>query len=283
VDTYGKNFNHSAFAFRLNGKHADVSCYTCHTDARSIADMRAKPQDCASCHLKDDAHAGRFGADCGACHSSEGWKPAKFDHNLSGFKLEGKHAGAECEECHKNNVYQGTPTDCYSCHQQDDEHNGKFGTDCSSCHTPAKWDDATFDHSRSNFPLTGAHQQIDCEQCHTNVQFAGTPSTCVSCHADPVFHAGAFGTDCASCHTTTAWRPAIFNGQHTFPFNHGEGGTVSCVTCHPSNFSTYTCYSCHEHNEAEIRSKHLEEGIPNFQNCVECHPTGSEHEGGGGD
>jgi hypothetical protein len=27
-----------------------------------------------------------------------------------------------------------------------------------------------------------------------------------------------------------------------------------------------------------VRSKHLEEGIGNFQNCMECHPNGEEHE-----
>jgi hypothetical protein len=86
--------------------------------------------------------------------------------------------------------------------------------------------------------------------------------------------------DCASCHSTQAWRPAQYNQAHTFPLNHGENGVSSCVTCHPSAFTAYTCYGCHEHNEANVRSKHLEEGIPNFQNCMECHPTGSEHEGG---
>lgn len=283
VDTYGNDFDHNKFAFPLAGRHAEISCYDCHTNARAIADMQTTPQDCASCHLADDAHAGRFGADCAACHSSDGWLPARFDHNLSAFKLEGKHAEADCEDCHKNNVYQGTSSDCYSCHAQDDEHGGKFGADCAACHTPSNWEDATFDHARSAFPLTGAHQQVDCEKCHVNAQFAGTPSACVACHADPVFHLGLFGADCASCHTTTAWRPASFTGLHTFPLNHGEGGQVSCATCHPSSFTSYTCYGCHEHSEAEVRSKHLEKGISNFQNCMECHPTGNEHEGGGDD
>jgi hypothetical protein len=123
---------------------------------------------------------------------------------------------------------------------------------------------------------------VECEKCHVNNIFKGTPMACVSCHAEPSEHAGQFGTDCVACHTTTAWTPAQFNGQHTFPLNHGEGGTVSCATCHPSSYSTYTCYGCHEHTESNIRSKHLEEGISNFQNCMECHADGREHEGGDG-
>jgi hypothetical protein len=26
-----------------------------------------------------------------------------------------------------------------------------------------------------------------------------------------------------------------------------------------------------------VRSEHVEEGITNFQNCMECHPNGEEH------
>lgn len=283
VDRFGKAFTHDGFAFRLEGKHAQVHCVHCHTNARSVTDFAAAPADCASCHAPDDPHAGRFGADCAACHTPAGWEPALFDHNLAAFKLEGAHASVDCKDCHKNNIYKGTPADCYSCHASDDEHGGRFGTDCAACHTPSDWENATFDHARTNFPLTGAHLQVDCGRCHRNDQFAGTPSACVACHADPVFHLGLFGTDCASCHSTIAWRPAVFTGRHTFPLNHGEGGTVACATCHPSSFTAYTCYGCHEHTEANVRSKHREEGIQNFQNCVECHPTGSEHEGGEGE
>ncbi len=278
VDRFGGNFKHSAFAFQLTGRHADVACTKCHLDARTIADLQSAPQDCFSCHRQDDEHEGRFGQDCAACHSPTGWEPANFDHNLSAFKLEGEHSEAACEDCHKNNVFAGTPKDCYSCHQQDDEHNGEFGTDCAACHTPNDWEGASFDHNLSNFPLTGAHVNVGCEKCHANSQFKGLDSTCFACHTEPTEHAGQFGTDCVACHTTDAWSPATFNREHTFPMDHGEDGIVSCVTCHPSNYTTYTCYDCHEHNESEIRSEHQEEGISNFENCMECHADGREHD-----
>ncbi len=281
VDRYGDDFNHDQLTFRLTGKHAEASCTKCHLDARNIADLQFAPQDCFSCHQKDDPHAGAYGNECGVCHSPEGWLPAKFDHNLSTFKLEGEHAETACEECHVNNVFKGMPSDCYSCHSEDDEHGGKFGTDCSTCHTPSDWENATFDHGRTNFPLDGAHTSVACENCHANNVFAGTPSDCFACHAEPVSHAGQFGTECAACHSTNAWTPASFNGQqHIFPLDHGEGGNVSCATCHPSSYQTYTCYGCHEHNESNVRSEHLEEGISDFQNCTECHADGREHEGG---
>ena len=31
------------------------------------------------------------------------------------------------------------------------------------------------------------------------------------------------------------------------------------------------CDSCHEHPPASIRRKHEKEGIPDFENCTECH------------
>lgn len=279
VDRFGDDFTHSAFVFKLDGKHAEAACTKCHLDARTVADLQSVPRDCFSCHRQDDEHDGRFGQDCAACHSPEGWQPAKFDHNLSAFKLEGEHAEAKCEQCHVDNVFKGTPTDCYSCHQQDDEHNGEYGTDCGGCHTPNDWEDASFDHNLSNFPLTGAHVNVDCEKCHTNGQFKGLDTTCFACHAEPTEHMGDFGTDCAACHTTTAWTPATYNRDHTFPMDHGESGISSCATCHPAGYKTYTCYGCHEHNEANIRSEHLEEGISNFENCMECHADGREHEG----
>jgi|GEM_PF-1369656 len=135
VDKFGSDFKHSAFAFPLNGKHVDVACSKCHLDTRSVADLQSAPQDCYSCHQKDDKHDGQFGKDCAVCHNPSSWTDAKFDHNLSAFKLEGGHAEVKCEQCHVNNVFKGTPQDCYSCHQKDDEHNGKFGTDCAACHT----------------------------------------------------------------------------------------------------------------------------------------------------
>jgi hypothetical protein len=214
VDRFDENFDHNVFSFKLSGEHVNVACVQCHVNARGLGDFPMTLQDCYSCHHADDPHGGSFGVDCSQCHTADGWSPATFDHNLSAFTLEGKHAQVACESCHSNGQYKGTPMDCYSCHQQDDEHNGQFGTDCAACHTPA------------------------------------------------------------------GWTPARFNREHSFPLDHGGGAT--CATCHASGFETYTCYGCHEHNEAEVRNEHVEEGISDFQNCMECHPTGEEHEGGEG-
>jgi len=253
VDSLVTDFNHNRFEFKITGKHDGLDCAKCHLDARTISDFQAPLQDCYSCHHNDDPHEGRFGRDCAACHSVNGWKPAKFDHNLSDFKLEGAHAETRCEECHVNNVYKGTPTDCYSCHQQDDEHGGRFGTDCSICHIPTSWDNLTFDHN-ATFPLTGAHVSVACELCHVDNQFQGLPTACAGCHGDPVFHSGMFGLDCVACHTTNNWY-APYNGPHPGIADEGGRGVnhggASCRDCHTQTLHTATCTVCHNSNNPD--------------------------------
>ena len=272
-------FDHSKSAFPLTGKHVAAKCESCH--ASQVFKGTAKT--CVGCHQKDDTHKGQFGTDCGACHKTEGWKPATFDHSKSAFPLTGKHVAAKCESCHAGQVFKGTAKTCVGCHQKDDTHKGQFGTDCGACHKAEGWKPATFDHSKSAFPLTGKHVTVKCESCHAGQVFKGTAKTCVGCHQDPVYHLGAFGTACADCHTADAWRPAKYGRQHTFPLDHGESGVSSCKTCHPDQLKAYTCYGCHEHTLAGIERKHVGEGIRDFANCMKCHPTGREEEGKGGD
>jgi hypothetical protein len=281
LDSLSGGFDHSWTGFSLAGEHINADCSDCHVDAGTLIDFGSAPQDCFACHAQNDAHAGRFGQDCGSCHDSESWEQADFDHNLTGFPLEGGHAGVACQDCHLENRFVDTPQDCFACHAQDDAHNGEFGPSCDGCHTPSSWQEADFDHSQTDFPLTGGHLQAACEGCHVEGVFAGTPQECAACHAEPQFHAGMFASACADCHTTDAWRPARFDQAHTFPIAHGESGWNDCQVCHPSALQNYTCYGCHEHDPGEIDRKHREEGISNFENCVRCHSTGREEEGEG--
>lgn len=254
VDSLVSAFDHNRYSFDLRGRHEGLACAKCHADARRWSDFINASRTCHSCHFNDEPHEGRYGRDCEACHSVEGWTPAKFDHSLSDFILEGKHADVACESCHQNRVYIGTPTDCYSCHQQDDDHGGRFGTDCAACHNPFDWEDADFDHNRSNFPLTGRHVVLACEQCHTAGQFGGLSTSCSSCHGDPVFHAGMFGLDCASCHTTENWF-ARYNGRHPGIADEGGRGVnhggASCRDCHTQTLHTATCLACHDSNNPD--------------------------------
>jgi hypothetical protein len=91
-----------------------------------------------------DNHNGQFGTDCGSCHKPTQWSDVNFNHNNTSFPLSGGHSSIQCTSCHSNGVYRGTPTNCFACHASKDAHNGQFGTDCGSCHTPGGWGNATF-------------------------------------------------------------------------------------------------------------------------------------------
>jgi hypothetical protein len=280
VDRFERGaFNHQRASFPLEGAHHLLACAECHQDANSIAVLQSTPQDCAACHADRDAHAGRLGNRCEDCHAPTTWDHATIDHDLTRYPLVGAHLQVDCEACHVDRAWTGLPLNCAGCHVSDDAHEGRYGDQCEACHQPTAWQDATFDHDLSRFPLTGAHTLLACESCHASGSFGGLSAACVSCHADPTYHRGLFGYSCASCHNTWAWRPTPYNGPHSFPYNHG-GADGTCSTCHPSALTGYTCYSCHEHNQGEIANKHREEGIGNLNNCVRCHPSGREAEGG---
>jgi hypothetical protein len=186
VDRFGRDFTHSGFAFQLNGKHASVTCAKCHLNAHTLADLKSIPQTCVSCHQKDDKHNGQFGSDCSACHNVDGWSGATFDHSLASFKLDGAHAQVRCEDCHKNGVFKGTPSDCVSCHADPTWHAGAFGTDCASCHTTSTWNQAQFNLShpepRAEDGGSGIHHgNATCQQCHPTTVHE---NTCKACHRD---------------------------------------------------------------------------------------------------
>ncbi len=268
VDTYGHKFDHNKQTFQLIGKHADVICTGCHLNARAIADLQSAPQDCYSCHAQDDNHQGRFGTDCSLCHTPAGWTPATFDHNLSAFKLDGKHASVACTSCHVNNVFKGTPTSCYACHAKDDKHSGQFGTDCGACHTSAGWLPATVNHDLFAFKLTGKHVTVACTSCHINNVFLGTPTDCYACHRNNDAHSGRFGTACGSCHSTSGWTPATFDHNLSgFPLT-GAHTSLACTQCHTggvfSGLST-ACVACHA--EPAVHA-----GVFGT-NCAQCHST----------
>ena len=251
LDHFSRPFDHASLDFKLEGGHENVACEKCHAGVHTLAGFAATSLECYACHAAGDVHQGAFGEKCDTCHTPSDWKDATYDHDLTGFKLEGKHTSVKCEACHTHPVSMGTPTDCFSCHQQADQHNGKFGTDCSACHIPTGWKDVTFDHNLSKFPLTGAHATTECGNCHKDNTFKGLSPACVACHKDPSYHSGMFGTNCVTCHNTGNWY-AKFTGPHPSIADEGGSGVnhggASCRTCHTVSLHSATCKACHNGN-----------------------------------
>lgn len=255
-----KAFDHGKTKFPLQGAHKDVACAICHIGEiyKNLA------QTCVSCHRLQDPHTGQLGDRCEQCHNDVDWrKNINFDHNRTRFQLIGEHASVVCEDCHGSPSYKDAPLACEKCHR-DSYHQGRLGViaQCGSCHNPFAWNKWKFDHARqTSYPLTGAHQRLKCESCHStkNVATLKLPVSCESCHKDN--HQGRLGAQpkCASCHDTSAW-------SH-WRFDHARQAGYPLVGAH----ARLKCESCHsEKNAASLKIA---------SDCASCHRKDDSHGG----
>lgn len=284
-------FDHGTTGYTLTGAHKTVACNDCHT----AGTYAGTPQECSACHADDyarttdpDHAAAGYGMDCSLCHSTDSWQTGEFNH--PGMELVGGHSGLDCTACHSNGQYQGTPRECAGCHTDDYEastnprHDAAgFSKDCQTCHDVFSWDNGRFDHSTTDYPLTGMHIGVDCNACHTAGIYNGLNTACFSCHSDdysgaqdPNHSAAGFSSDCTLCHNTSGWENDTFNHNSTGYALTGAHASVDCVACHPNNRYKGTprdCFSCHEE---DYRNADDHSGYPT--DCEQCHTTDSwEH------
>ena len=293
-----------------------TNCASCHKFGAGAT------LKCVECHgeigTRIAAHKGLHatynippgsGKACARCHSEHNgedfplikWNPKTFDHRLTGYVLEGKHAGVGCDRCHSadhiapaeratikmknlSRTFLGVSQACATCHE--DPHKGRLGANCIQCHNFTDWKTVAvgqFDHSKTRYPLTGFHAQVKCEKCHTagadgKPRYTGIPfGKCSDCHSDP--HHGSFPQGCESCHNTENWKKISLatvgrNFDHSktkYPLQ-GKHATVDCAQCHaggdfkkPVAFAT--CVDCHKqdpHNGQFAKR-------PGGAECAGCH------------
>jgi len=278
-------------------------CMSCHiNDSKDLSNDK-----CLDCHdhndLRDRIKSGKgfhassivSGKKCWSCHLDHkgrgydimGWKSVQgaekgFNHDLTGWPLNGKHAQTDCAECHKNRnkqglkIYMGTDKLCGAsgCHNDDQPH--KFERRdmlaCERCHSESVWKPAKspanqkFNHDDrkdAGMPLFGSHKDVACAKCHPKSVFnlpAAKPDGCGNngCHESP--HNGhLFGKrDCEWCHSPT------FKTLKQQNFDHSEKTKFDLGPAHRS----IPCYNCH--------TKALGEGKPTGA-CEQCHSKDSHH------
>jgi hypothetical protein len=240
-------FDHDKTAFPLRGGHRPLRCETCHTKGLYESTLGTT---CASCHGKDDAHQGRFGARCETCHRVEEWKPVVFDHDRTGFPLLAAHRKVRCATCHTNRLYETKlGTACVGCHRNDDRHHGRYGARCETCHLLEGWARVTFDHDKTAYPLRGGHRKVRCDTCHRGSLQTRLGTTCHGCHAPDDVHRGQQGPRCERCHNEDGWRGRVFfdHDLTRFPLI-GLHAVVACEQCHPTTTYKNTpldCVACH--------------------------------------
>lgn len=287
---------HQQTRFPLLGRHASLHCEACHANA-AHKQFAGTPNDCMSCHRHDFARtqapnhaAAGFSTECLHCHqvTAMTWGSG-FDHARTTFPLTGAHASTSCSNCHKNQVFRSTPSQCVVCHRAEyaatanpNHTSASFPTECQVCHNTTAWQGARFDHNGTQFPLTGAHLAVACTRCHVNNQYRGLPSTCVGCHladfttaTNPNHVAGNFPTQCLTCHSQSSWHPATFDhGTTRLPLT-GRHATASCIACHVNNNYTLTyqdCYQCHANDYARpTNPNHVTSQFSH--DCSPCHST----------
>jgi hypothetical protein len=231
-----------------------------------------------------------FPADCSLCHTGDGWNQLRadfsFDHAAeTGVALEGAHAAAECLRCHNDRgpVASFAARGCAGCHE--DAHQGLAGSECKTCHGQDDWRPLPeiASHSRTRFPLIGAHAATACWRCHPAAQlgrFDHADTDCLACHAKdlarattPDHVAQGWTNGCERCHIPTSWTGSGFN-HGTFPLT-GQHSVAACTDCHVGGVFAGTpsaCVDCHldDYNGAQSPN-HVALGIST--DCANCHST----------
>ena len=248
-------------------------CLDCHqplasrlSEEQGFHATLAEP-DCASCH-KD-----HFGPDFGLVKLDTG----VFDHDRTGYVLQGAHVEADCRTCHEPQrivdptvlrvksergalarTFLGLATGCVDCHSTDDPHADSFAEAlCTDCHAQDTWVGAPgFDHAETQYTLTGRHRTVTCQGCHTDLpdnvgagassdgaelRFDGLRADgCASCHTDP--HDGVMVDSCETCHDTQGWL-GVDRDRVASRFDHTTTG-FNLVGRHQA----LDCADCHDTN-----------------------------------
>ncbi len=269
------------------------NCTKCHDIGRKVSEEK-----CLACHLEIKDKIGKKkgyhsstdvkSKNCISCHSDHHgvkfeivhFDKTKFDHNLAGYPLTGKHLEAECVDCHtgkfisggkirdKKFTYLGLDTKCLGCHE--DVHKNTLSTDCASCHSTSAFKPASlFDHLNTKFPLVGKHREVECVECHKVDQKEGKKfqefalakfNQCSSCHED--VHKKSFGPNCSSCHVEQSFEEIKYSAG----FNHN----VTDFSLKGKHWSI-DCKACHKEGTKDLSTAFQEYSGKNVENCTTCH------------
>ena len=282
------------------------NCTECHTMGKRVSNNK-----CLDCHKdinqrieqKSGYHASKevTSEKCIKCHSDHHGKnfqiikfdEEKFDHSLTGYKLEGAHAKNKCVDCHKKEfvieekvkekkrkTFMGLGQGCLVCH--DDFHQKTLADNCLECHVFDEFTSAkNFKHDQTEFTLIGKHIDVECVKCHALEKrngkdfqvFSGVEfGNCTNCHKDQ--HDNKFGQDCKKCHTEESFH--MIKGENDFDHSktnfalQGKHLHVDCKTCHKGAYTNPLrhnyCKDCHadEHKGQLVKNG-------KSPDCKDCH------------
>ena len=195
-------------------------------------------------------------------------------------------------DCHKNNVYAGTPQDLRELpsgrlrqHPEPQPPPGRLFHRLRLLPRQPRPRPGTMPPSTmtSTGLCWGRTRRWIASQCHA----AGynLPRDCYGCHqtdydttTNPNHRQAGYSTACQNCHLTshTSWNQAVFN--HKFPIQSGNHAGFACTECHRTARTTlfFPASIATAHTKSEMDDKHDDVGgyAYNSQACYACHPSG---------
>ncbi len=215
---WSKLFSHGVLSEVHEELEKSGECKACHTKGQKLDNDK-----CLFCHeeirKKIEANSGYHAIvskECANCHSEHHGRSYNlihldietFDHNMTGWPLNGKHALFRCDVCHAKDTYLLDKNRCIDCHH--DVHLGQFDMECDKCHNEDSFKIRAYQHQNTDKSPKGKHLNIACNECHKKeytdyplekgmaVRYTEMGFACNECHED--VHDGEYGTDCSECH-----------------------------------------------------------------------------------
>ena len=297
----GKFDHTTSTKFPLTGKHAEITCKSCHDQNGKAVYKFANEgkQFCVSCHAS--VHKEQFSpkfvtASCADCHGTKTFsakmlKP--FTHDKTRFKLDGDHLKVKtCVACHTRDAGKFLATKppqpagrfvfshegsgfCVDCHKN--VHIGQFHTefaekDCRLCHNTATFlQRKPFDYHTTHYDVIGKHTPLTCEKCHTKTRevFPGPPHRAKSKFVFPDLAT----RNCASCHVDP--HKGKFGGRCVEC--HHEANKWSSIGSFHKNFTLSGTHSLLACEQCHVKDRRLT-GLND--DCQFCHRKDDAHNGG---
>lgn len=187
------------------------------------------------------------------------------------------HAEVEgdCDACHL--VFDGIPdARCLACHEglatriaEERGYHATVDKPCIECHGDHHGADASltkeearsaFTHDLTGFTLEGAHDGVDCSECHKG-PLDEHAASCADCHEDT--HSSALGPECGLCHSPVSWKADLKVLSNHLLEMEGPHGEKACADCHTHGANLagdVPCAACHDQAHGGSAS-----------NCSQCH------------
>ena len=154
--TFHHNDHVDMFGLKCVDCHRGDSCSRCHDEGKAQAQRLNHLTTCCACHGERN---------CSFCHTEDP-KPM-FEHTrTAGWALDPHHIDVACNTCHGSPQDFRTPSD-----------------QCTSCHI--HWEVGAFDHKVTGLSLSEDHLDLDCIDCHLEMDFNTRPN-CEDCHDEPM-------------------------------------------------------------------------------------------------